>query len=773
MNRSSIPLGAHILVPALLLSTLASCADSGGRARTPGGIGPPGMTLNVDFGLRRDFLIGNGFVGDVKQFDFNGDGIQDLVETNFLGKQISIALGNPDGTFTTIVQRPTLGNAWRLALGDYDGDGLEDIAVASHVYQGTGASGIDVFLHGPTLGEFTAAPLSLAFPENPIDLESAPMSGMKGDSGPDELFLAVRKNGISRVIASGGALVESGMLDTSNFPSSGTPHSLTLVDLGANGLLDLVMGERNVPGGPDRVVQFPRLPGQASPNDFGSASLVMSPLSRPVVDNAGDADNNGFDDVAVAQNRDTVVYVLNGDAGGLSTSTAIDFGAPTTSLILPDLDGDGFAEAIATTTSNSVQVLPGTGPMAWGDPVHYNVGPVPRALDVINLPGDMIPDLLCSNAFDLTVMAGIGGGQFRGARGYESGVSGPATIELGDLDNDGDVDAVAVSRSQNAIAFLEGNGDGTFESMVVLPMMPTVNDRPVGLALADMDDDGDLDVLTAIIALDEIRLYRNNGSIDGFVDPLPGDITAVGTAPAGIAVGDMDGDTLPDVLVANTGDSTLQVLLNTGGGALNALAAMPVGFQPRGPLVTDLDLDGTMDAAVVGDDVGGDLVAVFAGDGMGGLALSSSFVLDGPSDSMATGDFDEDGRPDIVVGQTESKGDEAFLLMNQGGINYSAMRVAIDDGPANVMVFDIDNDQHHDIVTATTPGELRAWLGDGNGGLKSLVPADKGELPVPHQTLGARLGDLDGDTLLDLVLVSPSTPFIWVALNTSSPAAIP
>ena len=757
----------------LLLSALTAC-DAGGRAKTIGGVGPPGgPTLQVDFGLRRDIGLGSTFPGDVRHIDLNSDGIQDLIQTNFLPMQISIAFGNPNGTFATIAQRGTLGHAWRLETGDFDGDGDIDIAVASHEYLGTGSQGVQIFMQGPGVGEFTAAPITAALSVDPIDLAAAPISGVKGDLGIQELFVALRdEKRVAILGVSGTSLVETGSLSSSALAVTGGPCSIAVIDLGGNGELDLVVGETRLVGLSDRIVQYAR--DMTVPGNFLPAGMVMTPVFKPVVDNVGRVDSDIYDDIACAQQSSSEVILFRGDAAGLSQAITIDFGGETTSLIFPDLDQDGLAEAVATLVGqSSVQVRPGTGALAWGPPVHYNVGPIPRAISVISLAGNPAPSLLCGNSMDISILPGLGAGLFRGARGYATGVDMPRGVLMADLDNDGAQDAVVVSQDQRQIAFMKGGADGTFESEIVLPLMPTLDETPGNLAIADIDVDGRLDVLTSVSALDEIRFYRNNGTIDGFADPLPMHVTTVGSEPAGIAVADLNGDAMPDVLVANVGDDTLQVLLNAGGGQFTPQAALPLSFTPLGSSVMDFDGDGNMDAAVFGRTVTGFVLAILGGDGTGVLAVDNLQVIPSASNGLAIGDFDEDGAPDIVVGQILETSTKVIVLMNQGGLSFNASAVTIGPGPGTVMVSDIDNDTHLDIVVVTVKGELRIALGDGTGVFPSVIPTGEGDLALPFYTLGAALEDLNNDQMRDIVTVSPFSPFLWVGTNTSTPKQQP
>jgi hypothetical protein len=758
---------ADLRLPLLLaaLSCGIGACDAGGRARTSGvNPGPTGPALEVDFALRKDLDLGSGFVGDVLQRDLDGDGFTDLVETNFLPMEVTIALGRPDGTFEPVTVRSTVGHGWRLASGDFDGDLDLDLAVAGHEYKGTGLSALEVFLQGPAAGEFTAPVLTLLSGVDPTDVAVAPQTGLAGAGGPDEIFAALRAQArVARYSVIGGALVETGSLASGNLGAAGGPFSLCLVDLGDDGWLDLVVGEEDVPGLSDRIVEYPRTSASFEP-----AALVFTPAFRPIVDAAGDVDDNGFDDVAVAQLAGLDALLLTADAGGLTGVVTLDFGGPTSSVLFPDLDLDGFADAIGTELLGStVQVRRGLAQLSFDDPVYYNVGPVPRAIDTLLVPGDALPDLLCGNAKDLSLLMGLGDAKFRAARGFPIAMGGSDALESGDLDNDGDLDMVIISRNQLSVSFLEGFGDGTFVERVVLPLVPNPEDEPGHLVFADMDQDGDLDVVVSVAASDEVRLYRNPGMVEAFASPPPPDVTEVGGEPMGVAVADFDGDSIPDVAVCNELDGTLELLKNDGTGALTSISTTVLGFLPTGILCMDFDGDTAIDLAVLGENPAGHLVAILQGSGTGTFDLRQSLPLDGPSDSMASGDIDENDLPDLVIGQTDSTQDEVMVLRNQGLFAFSAQRLAVSDGPAAVALADVDRDQHLDLIVGSTPGELTIAFGNGAGSFPSFLPPAPGGLPLPHETLALRYADANGDELPDLLVVSPYTPFVWVGTNVS------
>ena len=792
--RSLPPRGLPALL-VLVAGLTASCRDSSSSTfvGTTGPVGGP--VLNVDFGLRRDLSTGTA-IGDVIHLnvDQDVDDTEDLVETHFFDMSVVIEKGQTDGTFVKDRPLSTIGHAWRVAAGDFNGDGLPDLAVLTWRFpddlSGAGTGAVQVFTQGPAAGEFSTLPATYLVGANPLDLAVAPGSGVAGSTGPgnpDELFVAVDRDRevvrLSLVPTPGGgaSLQRTGALSSSNLAVTGAPLSIVTLDFDRDGGLDVLVGERAGPE--DRLVRYPRPPGGS---DFGAAESFLEPLFGPELSHAGDVDGDGFEDLAVAQTLADLVYLVRFDVNADPLTTAIDLGARSTSLIFHDLDDDGFVEAIGTTLKqSSVQVLPGTGVLAWGEAVHYSVGPVPRAIDVVFLPGDDVPDLLCGNAYDLSLLLGVPGptgaptGSFRAARGFFTTPPDPIAfpdalnanaVMLADLDNDRDLDAVAVSRKQFAISFLEGAGDGTFEVKTALPLHPTDDDKPGHLAVADMDGDQRLDVLTTVEALGELRLYRGTASVETIAAPPPQDITQVGAGPLGLDIADMNGDTVPDVVVANAEDETIQMAFNGAGGNLTAMRPMRVDYHPGGILTADFDENGDVDVAVVGWDANDDwLVVVYAGDGMGGLDEVERHPLDGPSRAISRADFDSNGKLDFAVGQTRSAQDELFVFMNDGNLAFTSQLVQARPGPVQPLPADLNNDGDLDLGVVTDQGEFLVVLGDGQGGFTDIVPEEAGELPVVHLAVGAALGDVNGNGLLDLVTVSVRTPFLWVGKNTSTP----
>ncbi len=749
-----------------LASALVACGDTGG-GDDGGGVPPSTLGLSVDFGLRRDFQLDGGFLSDALTRDVNLDGFVDIVEASFAKHSLGIAFGNADGTFTSVYKLPTIGAPWRLVAADLTGNGLEDLAVVCLDEGGLVQAGVQVFLQGPNAGDFGAS-ASLVLAGEPIDLAAASYSGAVGTIEPSELFVASRRDmAILRLRMDGsGNLVECGRLDADALGPLGHPISLATLDIGGDGLLDLAVGEIDlVNGAPDRVIAYPR-----GADGFGDPVLVMQPVSDPIVDEAGDVDGNGYPDLSVAQLSGSRAFLLAGDAGGLSDAIAIEFEGTTSSLVFGDFDGDGLRDVAGTVLDRStVNVQLSTGPLTWGEPVRYNVGNLPRALGLVFLPGDPIPDLVCANGDDVSVLLGVGQGFFRGAVGYPTLSEGPIAIETGDLDGDGDQDAVVLTAGHTSVVFLDGDGRGGFEASSVVPLVPS-SENYGELAIADMNGDGLLDVVTTVLQSNELRVYRNRGAGMNFQPAAPTDIYPLGQKPIGLDVADFDENGIPDVVVGNAGDHSAQVLLGTGSGALNPRPAVPLPSRPGAILSMDVDNDGHIDVVMSAGGAGTpNSVIVLAGDGHGGLSVASSFEVDALTASLDAGDLDGDGLVDFVVGQPGFTLTEIFILHNRGGFAFEARRLDVGSDPGVVLTGDVDEDGATDIIIGSATGDMRIAYGDGTGAFPT-IDGGKGRMPLPFNTLAGAFTDVDGDGLRDLLFVSPSSSLVWVALNLSTEA---
>jgi FG-GAP-like repeat len=264
---------------------------------------------------------------------------------------------------------------------------------------------------------------------------------------------------------------------------------------------------------------------------------------------------------------------------------------------------------------------------------------------------------------------------------------------------------------------------------------------------ADLDGDGDLDLVTANAESESVVVFLNNG--DGtFGFPI---MFAAGKNPAGLAVGDFNGDQVPDLVVANTTQSpngTVSILLGTGGGFFGEATPFLVGAESdtADVEVSDVNGDGKLDL-VTANHFGNNQASasVLLGNGDGTFATATLYPLandplvlhSGWGQDVSVGDLNGDGKPDLVVSALRGLG----VLLNNGDGTFAAPVVETRGLSTEVALADLDGDGKLDLVQATD-GVVQFGNGDGTFGVAvSWAPDGVSNLAV---------GDFNRDGKLDV-----------------------
>jgi hypothetical protein len=376
-------------------------------------------------------------------------------------------------------------------------------------------------------------------------------------------------------------------------------------------------------------------------------------------------------------------------AAGLLLAFAL-FALPQT----PSRAQDGASPAV--TTARQV-VLP------------VGKGPSPVAIADVNHDGHL--DILVANADDctLTVLLGDGRGHFRPAPGPPIPTGkGPNDIAVGDFNGDGHLDLVIANTGTPDLTVLLGDGRGGFHPSPHSPFATASYPHVHGVAAADFNGDGKLDVVTDSWGHDQILLLL--GDCAGNLVP-PGRPFQTGKRPyQRLRSADFNKDGMPDVVTTDLDMSAVSILLGDGKGGFREAPGSPVpaGAAPWAVAIDDLNRDGNLDLAVIPydrdvrdpKDVG---VTVLLGDGTGRFSKmpGSPFPFSdcqGP-DHVATGDFNGDGLRDIVVSCAQSNSLTFFLGQRGGGFRVSVRHLP-DIGWSGLAVGDLDGDGKDDVVVS-------------------------------------------------------------------------
>ncbi len=226
--------------------------------------------------------------------------------------------------------------------------------------------------------------------------------------------------------------------------------------------------------------------------------------------------------------------------------------------------------------------------------------------------------------------------------------------------------------------------------------------------------------------------------------------TGVGLRPSASAVGDLNGDGIPDIVTANAGNASVSVLIGNGNGTFQPQRMVAVGNNPRALVLADLDGDGKLDLVTVNAD--DNTVSLLRGNGNGTFQPQATLPVGSNPDGLAIGDLNGDGKPDIV---TANSGDGAIsiLIGNGNGTFQPQVAIAVGSQPRGVVLADLNGDGKLDIVTPNYgDATLSVLLGNGNG---TFTPAPT--LPTAPNPVAVVAVDVNNDGFLDLVAANGGT----------------
>jgi hypothetical protein len=332
--------------------------------------------------------------------------------------------------------------------------------------------------------------------------------------------------------------------------------------------------------------------------------------------------------------------------------------SPSAALIL-DVDRDGDNDiVVANGRDGTVSVFlgDGRGDFRQAAGSRAPAGSNPNDIATADFNNDGRPDLAIANHDTdyVTVLIGNGRGAFAPASSSPLRVPSrphPHGIAAGDLNGDGRADLVVESWEEDAVIPIWGDGRGGFS---IGPKV-AVGDHPYHkVRIADVNADGRLDIVTANIESSNVTVLLGNGS-GGFADG-PGSPLPAGSSPFGVAVGDVDGQAGPDIVVVNRGGSSrdsssdaVHILLRQGDRFRPAMRpAVALGRSPTNVAVGDVDGDGISDIAV-GNWASHDVTLMLGGRSGFRAAPGSPYAVGAPPADVVLGDLNGDGAADLVA----------------------------------------------------------------------------------------------------------------------------
>jgi len=686
--------------------------------------------------------------------DFNGDGKPDLAVAGS-GGYVSVLLGNGDGTFQPAVNYASGGtNPWAIVVGDFNGNGKLDLAVVNY----NGAS-VSVLL-GNGDGTFQ--------PAVNYGVGIYPVSVAVGDfNGDGKLDLVVADSctppasgGCASVLlGNGDGTFQAGV----NYPAGSHPSSVAAGDFNGDGKLDVVVLQSTYPGSVSVLLGNGDGTFQAAANvPLGSSDAY--PTSIVV----GDFNGDGKLDLAVADWGGTVSVLLGNGDGTFQAAVDYLLGVDwnPTSVTVGDFNGDGKLDlAVADSFNGDASVLLGNGDGTFQTALNYAAGGSPNSIAVGDFNLDGKPDLVVADALGIivSVLLGNGDGTFRAAANYYDGVTVNA-VAVGDFNGDGKLDLAIFDSWAGTASVLLGKGDGTFQAAVTCG---AISSYVTSAAVGDFNRDGNLDLVLTNYGTNTVTVLLGNG--DGTCQaPVS---YAAGAGPAFVAVADLIGNGKLDLAVTNEGANAVSVLLGNGDGTFQSPVSYPVGTSPAMLVVGDFNGDGKPDLAVV--NYGSSNVSVLLGNGDGTFQPATNFALGNGARSITAGDFRGDGKLDLAVSCYNWNTVEVLLGNGDGtfqpAVSYPIPTAAANLGvgsaqaPMSITVGDFNGDGKLDLAKGND-GDVSVLLGNGDGTFQPAVGYASAEGSV-----SVLVGDFNGDGKPDLVALNTPSRDFTVLLNTTKP----
>ena len=372
----------------------------------------------------------------------------------------------------------------------------------------------------------------------------------------------------------------------------------------------------------------------------------------------------------------------------------------------------------------------------------------------------------------LLALAPVAFGQtFAPAVAYNAGSNAnPLSLVVADVNADSKRDIITGNNGSSVVGVLLNTGTGTFQA--VATTSAGSGSQPYGIVVADVNADGKPDLLTANYGTNSVGVLLGNGN--GTFAAAVAYSTGSGSQPFGLAVADVNADGRLDIISANTFTYAVGVLLGNGNGTFAAVVPYTTGLNSP-TAVGDVNADGKPDiiAAVSG------AVGVLLGNGNGTFQAISTIALSNSPRKLALADVNADGRLDVVTVSDNGSGSVSVLLGSGTGTFATAVSYATGSNSFSngVAVADVSGDGKPDIITAN-PGNYTVGVlkNNGTGTFAAVQTFSAGSsIPAPYDVVAA---DVSGDGKADIVTANVSTNTVSVLLNTATflatkPTALP
>ncbi len=661
-----------------------------------------------------------------------------------------------------------------IKTADLDSDGDPD-AVVSEAPFGNGFAAL--FNDG---NGFYGAPVHYTSPKPSRDIL---VSDLNNDTHPD---LVVSNTGANSEGNSVSVFINNGDGTFSSAVSYnvGTgPVGLTSADFDNDGDNDLAAANYGFNGQGNTISILLN-----NGNGTFSNQLIFPAGTGPYKIASALINNDNLPDIVVADADQRMNVLVNSGGNDFSNKTEYNVfsqfaGDFFQSVSLADIDNDGDIDACYSSTASGVNfnsaiaLFRNNGDGTFGSPEGIELSAFTGGsvdIEISDLNGDGWKDIVGDsysgrNTDGFQVLKNNGSGGFLPASLYPAG-QGTFNIALADVNNDGTTDVLTADNYSMEITVRPNPGDGIFFT----PPPYTTNPIAGSLDAADIDLDGDLDVVTSAWGRaatgSQVAVLKNNG--DGSFANAVTYIERSGGVQAKFR--DLNNDGYPDLIFATSISSPpydFHTAINNGDGTFGTIQTWPVGACGWSDIdAFDIDNDGDLDAVItewlgcIGVPESAKRLFVSKNNGDGTFAPATYIIIDPFPSTIAGADLNGDGIIDLVTGHSNS----VDVLIGIGNGQFQSQAAyATELNPQDIVIEDFNNDEIKDIAVSTfsNVSGMSVLTGNGDGTFQPAQNYDGAYSPDLLNVAGIASGDVDGDGFKDIMVANEASNDLSVYFN--------